>query len=148
MHIQDALIFCINFGIDFCSIWAPSWCPLAAMLASCGLQNAPKTHQNGKKTVLGSKTIPSSICDWFLVDVWSTLIDFYRCLLDFWLMLPTCSHVGLLWFTIQIGGTGRQAYTIISQARRIYCLLKCCRKDWRIPKTFFFALLVGLGCVL
>ena len=25
MHIQDASIFCITFGIDFCAIWAPSW---------------------------------------------------------------------------------------------------------------------------
>ena len=27
MEVQDAPIFCINMGIDFCAMWAPSWGP-------------------------------------------------------------------------------------------------------------------------
>ena len=71
MHVQDASIFCINFDIDFCSIWAPSWCHLRPCWPLVVYKTHPRPTKRAKKTVLVSKTTLRSIFDWFLVDVWS-----------------------------------------------------------------------------
>ena len=73
-----ALIF-MRFGLHLGT-------QVAAMLASCGPQNAPKTHQKSKTNGLGPHDAPkidfSWIFDGFLVDVWSiwdwSLIDFLQ----------------------------------------------------------------------
>ena len=86
MHIQDASIFCITFGIDFCAIWAPSWggpwthfscdfrrwCaqfrldpPLGAQIF---LNYSPKEHFES----------PESILQWFSTHFFAMWAPFWR----------------------------------------------------------------------